>query len=89
MQNYFLKTKFNEQKTAQLQEAIDSVGLDVTVINEAFEPDNDQLRNLGVQKIPCVIAVDSNRIINQTDNAYALVTFNADSQAILDALNQE
>ncbi len=89
MQTYFFKTKFNEQKTAQLQEAIESVNLDVVVIEEAFDPENDQLRNLGIQKVPCVAAIDSNRVVKQTDNAYALVTFGADAQAALELLNAE
>lgn len=83
MDIFLLKTKHNQEKTDQLSEAVESLNLDFTVIDEAYDYSVDWLRKMGVQKIPCVVAVNNNEIINQTDNAYSLATFRADSEALI------
>lgn len=88
MEKYLLKTKFNQEKSNQLTLASESVSLTLSEVNEFFDSENDYLRNLGVQNIPSVVAVhlhtDGKKyLIHQTDNAYALATFNADADAKL------
>lgn len=88
MQNYLLKTKFNQDKSDQLKTASESVSLSVKELNEFFDSENDYLRNIGVQKVPSVVAIHEHTdgkkyLIHQTDNPYALATFNADADAKL------
>lgn len=80
MEIYFLKTKHNQSKTDLLSDAIASVNLELTVVEDGYLSD---IRTLGVQNIPSVVAVHDGVILKQTDNPYSLVTFRADSEALI------
>ncbi len=93
MEKYLLLTKFNKEKSEQLKTAAEAVSLTLTEVQEFFDDGNEELRSLSIQKVPSVIAVhempDGKKVlVNQTDNPYALATFNTDAQAAIDALSE-
>lgn len=93
MKKYLLLTKFNQQKSEQLKEAAEAVSLELNEIEEFFFDENDNFRSFSIQKVPSVICTyeynGKEYLVHQTDNPYALATFNADAQAAIDALSEE
>ena len=85
MKYVLLKTKYNQAKSKDLQDAAAAFAFNEQVIEEAFS--NHEYSNLGYRAAPSLLAVynqnGENVLINQTDNHLLLATFKTDSEAKL------
>lgn len=88
LKNYFLKTKYNENKTEEIQSAISAIGVSIDESFGYFSSYPNELKDISVSSVPCLIAVyddgTQKTLIHQESSPFKIGSFQADADAKLD-----